>query len=89
MSGFEQDISLPTRLYSDSQGSIALAKNPQEHEHTKHIDKCHHFIHEHVTERTVTLEYITSQSMASDVMTKALSKNRHDAAIGMIDINAV
>lgn len=34
----------PTVIYSDSQGSMALAKNPEHHERTKHIDIQYHFI---------------------------------------------
>jgi len=34
----------PSKLYSDNQGAIALAKNPVSHSHAKHIDLRHHFI---------------------------------------------
>ncbi|HVX00094.1 MAG TPA: Ty1/Copia family ribonuclease HI, partial [Candidatus Babeliaceae bacterium] len=33
-------------IFSDSQGSIALVKNPEYHQRTKHIDIQHHFVRE-------------------------------------------
>jgi hypothetical protein len=35
-------------IWKDNQGSIALAKNPEHHRRTKHIDIHHHFIREKV-----------------------------------------
>ena len=34
----------PISLYADNQGAIALAKNPVNHQRTKHIDIKYHFI---------------------------------------------
>ena len=36
------------KIYEDNQGSIALAKNPQFHKRTKHIDIRYHFVREKV-----------------------------------------
>ena len=37
-----------TRIYSDSQSSIALGDSPELHQRTKHIDIKHHFIRRHI-----------------------------------------
>lgn len=84
--GYSNDI--PTCLYSDSQGSIALAKNPQEHERTKHIDIQYHFIRQHVAEHTVALEYISTHAMAADVMTKSLNRQKHNSAMELVGVHA-
>ena len=34
----------PVSLYCDNQGAIALAKNPVQHQRSKHIDIRYHFI---------------------------------------------
>ncbi|KAG5868391.1 hypothetical protein JTB14_013593 [Gonioctena quinquepunctata] len=34
----------PTVIFEDNQGAIQIAKNPEHHKRTKHIDIKHHFI---------------------------------------------
>uniref|UniRef100_A0AAV1UAW5 Uncharacterized protein n=1 Tax=Peronospora matthiolae TaxID=2874970 RepID=A0AAV1UAW5_9STRA len=36
------------KIYEDNQGSIALAKNPEFHKRTNHIDIRYHFVREKV-----------------------------------------
>jgi transposase InsO family protein len=72
------DMSGPTVLRSDSQGSIALAKNPDHHARTKHIDVQYHFIRQHVASRTIDLQYIGTADMAADILTKALERVAHE-----------
>jgi hypothetical protein len=51
-----------TIIYGNNQGAIALAKNPQFHARTKHIDIQHHFVREKVAKGRVDLKYVhTSQ----------------------------
>lgn len=38
-------------LYTDSQGAISLAKNPQHHWRSKHIDIRYHFIRHQIKDR--------------------------------------
>ena len=58
----------------DSQGAIALAKNPTHHSRTKHIDVQHHFIREQVEVEVIELKYVPTQAMVADVLTKALGR---------------
>jgi hypothetical protein len=44
--GFPQEN--PTLLYSDNQPAIRLVHNPEQHQHTKHIDVPYHVIREHL-----------------------------------------
>ena len=74
--GFNNDES-PIQLFSDSQGSIALAKNPDYHSRTKHIDIQHHFISEHVANRNVQFDFIGTESMVADILTKPLPCDSH------------
>ena len=41
------------KIYEDNQSSIALAKNPEFHKRTKHIDIRYHFVREKVTDGQV------------------------------------
>ena len=67
----------PSAILSDSQGAIALAKNPAHHSRTKHIDIKHHFVREQVAAGVVVMNHIPTEQMAADILTKPLSRERH------------
>lgn len=67
----------PTVILQDSQGSIALTKNPVGHGRTKHIDVRHHKIRELVDAGEVRLKWISTEEMIADVMTKPLGRVKH------------
>ena len=66
-------------IYGDNQGAIALAKNPQFHGRTKHIDIAHHFVREKVVDSSVDLRYIPTEKQVADGLTKALPRDRFEA----------
>lgn len=63
-------------LYVDNQSAIKLAKNPEYHKRTKHIDIRFHFIREKVASQEINLEYVPSELQLADILTKALPKER-------------
>lgn len=78
-----------TIIYGDNQGAIALAKNPQFHARTKHIDIQQHFVREQVQKGTIKLEYVPTEEMVADGLTKPLGKDKFDRfrnALGVLDI---
>jgi hypothetical protein len=75
-----------TIIYGDNQGAIALAKNPQFHARTKHIDIQHHFVREKVAEGRVDIKYIHTSKQVADGLTKALPRDpfqRFRKAVGV------
>jgi hypothetical protein len=69
-----------TVLKCDNQGAIALAKNPDGHSRTKHIDLRHHdsdFIRDAIEDKIIWLEYIPTAEMTADSLTKALGRQKH------------
>ncbi|KAG2758626.1 hypothetical protein Pcac1_g29253 [Phytophthora cactorum] len=60
------------KIYEDNQGSIALAKNPEFHKRTKHIDIRYHFVREKVEDGQVVLQYVSTTDMLADIMTKPI-----------------
>ena len=60
--------------FEDNQGAIDLSKSPKEHNQTKHIDFCYHFIRERVSSKEISVEYCPAEYMLADIMTKALPK---------------
>ena len=61
----------------DNQSAMTIAKNPQFHEHTKHINVKYHFLHNKVEEEEIQLEYIPTGDQVADVFTKGLSRKKH------------
>ena len=79
----------PTVICSDNQGSIALAKNPEHHRRTKHIDVQYHFVREQVAGKTVVFKFVPSIEMAADVLTKALPNPRHRLVVRMLGVDTL
>ena len=65
-----------TIIYGDNQGALALAKNPQFHARTKHIEIQHHFVREKVAIGQVDLRYVHTSQQVADGLTKSLPKDR-------------
>lgn len=66
----------PMMINEDNQGSIALAKNPEFHKRTKHIDICYHFVRKKVEDGQVVLQYCPTEDMLTDMMTKAIGASQ-------------
>ncbi|KAE8671027.1 hypothetical protein F3Y22_tig00112000pilonHSYRG00251 [Hibiscus syriacus] len=77
-----------TVIHVDNKSAIELAKNPVNHERSKHIDVRFHFIRDHVKEGSVELVHVASQDQVADIFTKPLPKVLLDKCkkmIGMMD----
>ncbi|XP_061346732.1 uncharacterized mitochondrial protein AtMg00810-like [Gastrolobium bilobum] len=61
-----------TEIRVDNKSAIELAKNPVNHERSKHIDVRFHFIRDQVKEGNVELTHVTSQEQVGDIFTKPL-----------------
>ena len=86
--GFEQ-VS-PTSLHEDNQSTIAFSKNPNNHNHTKHIDIKYHYIRETVVEKKqVQLFYCPTEKMIADILTKALPKSRLQCLHSLIGVELI
>ncbi|CAI7810869.1 unnamed protein product [Closterium sp. NIES-53] len=67
----------PTPLYRDSQGAIALAKNPVLHGLTKHMRVKWHWTRSMVAAGEVELHYVKTIRQPADMMTKRLVEQQH------------
>jgi hypothetical protein len=83
--GYDEHI--PTCIRSDNQGSICLTKNAGSHSRTKHIDVRHFFIRDEVEKGAIMFEYIPTAEMAADVLTKALSEDKHKTTTQLLGLN--
>ena len=67
-------VDLKIKLNVDNNGAICLAKNPVQHQRSKHIDIRYHFIRNFVQEGTVVLNHVESSLNYADVFTKPAKK---------------
>ena len=65
-----------TALYVDNQSAIKLAKNPEFHKRTRHIDVRFHFIRKKVANQEIAVIYIPTESQKADIFTKAMPRER-------------
>lgn len=71
---FAVQCDAPVLIYEDNKGAIAMSVNPVLHKTAKHIDLKHHFIREKIADGLIKLEYVSTDLMIADILTKALSK---------------
>lgn len=64
-------------LYGDNLSAQQLAKNHTYHSRTKHIDIKYNFIRDVVNNDMLKIEYIPTNDMIADVLTKNLNKIKH------------
>jgi hypothetical protein len=62
--------------FSDSQGAVALAKNPVHHNASKHIEVRYHFVRDCAIKELLSLEKVSTTDNVADAMTKSLSTDR-------------
>ncbi len=86
MSGLKQDISSPTTLFINNHGAQLLAKNPMNHNKTKHIDVCHHFIWECIENGSIVLQSVMSANNITDICTKPLGKVKFSLLCSMLGV---
>ena len=72
MPGIHSNPYAKLRIASDSQSAISLARNPVHHDRTKHVDIVYHYIREEITTERIELEYIQTDLMPADGLTKPL-----------------
>ena len=67
-----------TSLFGDNKGSLVLAKNPSDHQKSKHIEIRYFFVRQKVEERRVQVFYVKTTDQLADLLTKALDPKQHE-----------
>ncbi|KAJ8463023.1 hypothetical protein ONZ51_g10516 [Trametes cubensis] len=86
------DISRPTPLCLDNQGSIFLSVNPVTERRTKHVDVQYHYTREQAELGTIDIYYVATEDQLADSLTKNVSFSileRFRKAIGLVSPSAV
>ena len=67
----------PTTIRGNNNGSIAMAKNPQFHQRSKHIAIQWHLIRDLVNNDVLAIEECHDPEQTADVLTKPLTRFKH------------
>ena len=65
-------------IHEDSQGTMAMSRNPVLHKRTKHIDIKYYFVREKTQDETVELKYCPTNDLIADISTKTLPKGQFE-----------
>jgi hypothetical protein len=68
---------LPSQLFADNMGAIAISENPKFHQRVKHIDIRFHFLRDLVEAGEVKINYVPSEENLADILTKPLGTTLH------------
>ena len=78
LKGLSESVSQTCTIHEDNQSAIAIARNPQFHGRTKHIDIKFHFVRQQLENGTIALLFCESSNMLADVLTKGLLAPQHN-----------
>ena len=74
-------------VYSDSQSSIHLSKNPVYHEKSKHIDIRLYWISEKIEEGVIGLDKVKSEENPADIGTKVLAISKFRNCLNLLNLS--
>ena len=67
-----------TEILEDNQSAVSMAKSPQFHGRTKHINIKYHFIREQIANGTICLKYCPTEDMLADLLTKGIGAEKFE-----------
>ena len=72
------DINVAVQMYCDNQSAIALTKNDQFHQRTKHIDIRFHYVRERYAAGDIILKWVSTFDQQADLLTKMLGTKQFE-----------
>ncbi|KAJ3473937.1 hypothetical protein NLI96_g12743 [Meripilus lineatus] len=78
----------PITLHMDNQSAIQIARNPEHHGRMKHLDLRFYWLRDAVENRTLCIDYVPTDSMAANTLTKSLSKVKVEEACKQLGLES-
>ena len=76
MGNLHQTIDYAVPLHCDNQSTIRLAKNPEFHARTKHVEVHYHFVRKKVLQGEIELWQAKTKDQVADIFTKGLNTTK-------------
>lgn len=84
--GFQKYVESPIQVFCDNQSAIQLSKNAVFHKRSKHIDVSYHFVRDLVKQKEIEINYLQTDCMPADILTKSLTKCKHERCIKLLQL---
>lgn len=78
--------SQPTQINCDNKSAIAIASTAMFHHRTRHMNAKTGFVRENIEAKLIELNYVQTQEQSADVLTKALTPQRHSLIVSKCGI---
>jgi hypothetical protein len=79
----------PTRLWCDNQSAIKLAKDPVQHQCSKHIELHMHFIRKLIHDQVIEVLFCPTEDQVADIFTKSLTEAKFSKLRSMLGVQEV
>jgi len=76
----------------DNTSAINLTKNPIQHSKTKHIERKHHFIRDHVQKGEIEIKFVKTKNQLANLFTKPFARDRFiklRTELGVVDMKNI
>jgi uncharacterized membrane-anchored protein len=83
---FFPKIKTSTTIKQDNQSTIKLAINPIHTNRSKHIDVRYHATRNYVQDGAIKIEYVSTNEMIADIMTKALGSTLQEKFVKLLGL---
>jgi hypothetical protein len=85
--GFKQQH--PTSLWCDNQSAIKLAKDPVQHQCSKHINLHMHFIRKLIHDQVLEVFFCPTEDQVANIFTKSLTEEKFSKLQSMLGVQEV
>ena len=89
---FRNPKDAPIQLLGDNKASLALVKNPEYHQRTKHIDIQYHYIRQVYEDGLIGLDFVPTAGQAADILNKPLAPQAYQRGrqlLGLYSLKSV